>query len=259
MTVAEDRQHIFTGVAVALATLFNDELDVDYAATAQHAQNLVSAGVRAVVVAGTSGEPETLSDDERLRLLDAVLDAVGGQAPVIMGAGLPSARQAAGFATQANKRNVDAIVARSPRGVADPVPFYQSVANAIGQTPLLGYHYPAVSPPGIPLDALSKSPIVGVKDSSADPERVLATLNSFDGSVYLGTATLLLMAGQLGCAGAILQLANAHPEVCADAFAGGAKAQRELYDLHLASKNFPRGIKQLMAARFGTSLASRLG
>jgi dihydrodipicolinate synthase/N-acetylneuraminate lyase len=257
--VAEDSQQIFTGVAVALATLFNDRLDVDYEMTAQHARNLVSSGVRAVVVAGTTGEPETLSDEERLRLLDAVLDAVEGQAPVIMGAGLPSARQAAGFAVEANQRNVDAILARSPRAVADPVPFYQAVADAIGQTPLLAYHYPAVSPPGIPLDALCRAPVVGVKDSSADPERLLATLNSFAGDVYVGNATLLLMAGQLGCAGAILQLANAHPEVCADAFAGDAKAQRALYDLHMASKNFPRGIKQLMAARFGTSLASRLG
>ncbi|MBO0867282.1 MAG: dihydrodipicolinate synthase family protein [Micromonosporaceae bacterium] len=257
--MADQNRPIFTGVAVALATLFTDELEVDYEATARHARSLVSAGVRAVVVCGTTGEPEALSDEERLELLDAVLDAVGGQVPVIMGAGLPSARQAATFAARVRTRAIAAILARSPRGVPDPVPFYQAVATSVGDTPLLAYHFPATAPPGIPLDALSRAPIAGVKDSSADPARLLATLDAYDGCVYLGSAVLLLMGSQLGCAGAILQLANSHPELCAEAFAGQPKAQREVYSLHARSRNFPHGIKELMAARFGTSLAARLG
>jgi 4-hydroxy-tetrahydrodipicolinate synthase len=258
MTVSNKTQEIFTGVAVALTTLFNDELDVDYEATAKHAQQLVSAGVRAIVVCGTTAEPDTLSDDEKLGLLDAVLDAVG-VTPVIMGAGLPSARQAGAFAAQASRRKVAGIIARSPRGVADPIPFYQHVAESIGDTPLLAYHFPAVSPPGIPVEALAKSPVIGVKDSSGDVGRLLATLDAYEGDVYVGAPTLLLLAAQLGCAGGILQLANAFPEMCAEAFAGQAKAQRELYSFYTKSKaDFPRGIKELMAQRFGTSQATRL-
>jgi 4-hydroxy-tetrahydrodipicolinate synthase len=251
-------QKIFTGAAVALTTLFTDDLEVDYEATAKHAQHLVSAGIPAVVVCGTSAEPETLSDDERLGLLDAVLDAVG-QTPVIMGASLPSARQSGAFAALVNQRKVAAVIARSPRGLADPIPFYNHVAGSIGDTPLLAYHFPAAAPPGIPVDALAKSPVVGVKDSSGDVERLLATLDAFDGDVYVGSPILLLLAGQLGCAGGILQVANAFPELCLEAFAGQAKAQRELFTFHTRSKaDFPRGIKELMAQRSGTSLATRL-
>lgn len=258
-TLTRESPGIFAGVGVALVTLFDDDLEVDYATTAQHARHLVSAGVRAVVVCGTSGEPETMSYAERLMLLDAVLDCVGGDVPVVMGAGLPSAKQAAEFAAQANERAVAGIVARSPRGAKDPAPFYDAVAAAIGDTALLAYHFPQVAPPGIPIDALPKLPVVGLKDSSGDPERLLATLDVFEGDVYTGSATLLLLAGQLDCAGAILQLANAFPELCAEAFAGRAQAQRALTSPHLRARaDFPAGIKSLMAQRYGTSLASRL-
>jgi 4-hydroxy-tetrahydrodipicolinate synthase len=257
--VSNESLEIFTGVGVALTTLFNDQLDVDYEATARHAQQLVQAGVRAVVVCGTSGEPDTLDEDERLSLLDAVLLAVGNDVPVIMGAGLPSGRQAARFAALANQREVAGIIARSPRGVADPVPFYHQVADAIGDTPLLAYHFPGASPPGIPVEALAQSPVIGVKDSSGDADRLLATLDAFEGHVYVGSPSLLLLAGKLGCSGGILQLANAFPEICADAFAGAAKAQRELFSSYSQSKaSFPKGIKGLMAQRFGTSRATRL-
>ena len=251
---------VFTGVGVALATLFDDDLAVDYDGTARHARRLVDAGLRAVVVCGTTGEPETLGDDERLALLDAVLDAVGGDAPVVMGASLPSGLQSAEFAAKAVERSVAAVLARFPRGAHDPVGYYRRISEAIDDTPLLGYHFPAVAPPGIPLDALPDLRVRGLKDSSGDPERLLATLDTFPGDLYVGAATLLLMAGQLDCTGAILQLANACPELCLGAFAGDAKAQRELTAPHLMTKaEFPRGMKSLMRERFGTSEASRLG
>jgi 4-hydroxy-tetrahydrodipicolinate synthase len=250
---------IFGGVAVALTTLFDDALSVDGQATGEHARRLVEAGIRAVVVCGTTGEPETLDAAERLGLLDAVLDAVGSEVPVIMGVTEPSGRQAAEFVGALPDHGVAGVVARSPRGVADPTDYYQKVSEALGQTPLLAYHFPAVAPPGIPLATLGRLPVVGLKDSSGDPERLLSTLESFDGDVYVGASTLLLMAGALGCEGAILQLANATPELCIAAFEGDASAQRALLDAHLRSKgDFPRGVKSLMNERFGTSPAIRM-
>jgi dihydrodipicolinate synthase/N-acetylneuraminate lyase len=250
---------IFSGVAVALATLFDDRLEVDGRATADHARRLVEAGVRAVAVCGTTGEPETLERYEKLALLDDVLDAVGGDVPVIMGVTEPSGRQASDFAASVADRGVAAVMARSPRGVEDPTDYYVGICEAIDRTPLLAYHFPAVSPPGIPVATLAELPVVGLKDSSGDPERLLATLESFDGDVYVGAATMLVMAGALGCAGAILQLANACPEECSAAFEGDAPAQRRLLATHVSSKtSFPGGVKTLMNQRFGTSRAYRL-
>ncbi|MGH2704720.1 MAG: hypothetical protein ACRDJ4_06415 [Actinomycetota bacterium] len=64
----------------------------------------------------------------------------------------------------------------------------------------------------------------------------------------------------MGCAGAILALANAEPERCAAAFAGDASAQRAIAGPHRRGlTRFPTGIKQLTAERFGTSVATRMG
>ena len=61
------------------------------------------------------------------------------------------------------------------------------------------------------------------------------------------------------CAGAILSLANAEPERCVSAFGGDIVAQGALVQPHLAAhESFPRGLKEMVAARFGTSTACRV-
>jgi 4-hydroxy-tetrahydrodipicolinate synthase len=68
------------------------------------------------------------------------------------------------------------------------------------------------------------------------------------------------MAGPLGCAGAILALANAEPERCIAAFEGDVTAQLSLATAHQqVVAEFPVGIKQLTARRFGTASAARMG
>jgi dihydrodipicolinate synthase/N-acetylneuraminate lyase len=251
----------FTGIGVALVTLFREDGSLDAAATAGLAEQLVEAGVRAVVTAGSTGEAAALSAEERAELLAAVRAALPST-PVIAGTGAPSARQAAELTTAAAARGADAVLVLSPPGAADPRPYYDAVAKAAGDTPVLAYHFPAVSAPGIAVGLLPDLPVVGCKDSSGDPERLLATLGlpGWDGALYTGSSAILALAGPIGCAGAILALANAEPEQCAAAFTGDARAQVALTRSHLASRaSFPRGIKQLTADRFGTSTVARLG
>jgi 4-hydroxy-tetrahydrodipicolinate synthase len=249
----------FTGIGVALATFFDDLGEVDYQATASHAARLAGLGVRAIIVAGTTGEADALTDEERVRLFGAVREAVPGT-PLIAGTGGTCTRQARALTAAAVRAGADAVLARSPRGVSDPSRYYEAVAAAAGSTPVLAYHYPAVSPPGIPLDILVKLPVSGCKDSSGNLERLLATLDRWHGWLYPGSSALLLPAGQLGCPGAILALANAEPELCAAAFAGDADAQRKLVPAHLAAgQDFPHGIKHLIAQRFGTPETARMG
>jgi dihydrodipicolinate synthase/N-acetylneuraminate lyase len=124
---------------------------------------------------------------------------------------------------------------------------------------VLAYHYPKASEPGIPVDVLPKLPVAGLKDSSGDPDRLLAELD-WGKPVYTGSSAILSFAGPLGCAGAILALANVDPEGCIAAFTGDAAAQRRLASAHLASRiDFPRGLKEMMSARFGTSPVCRIG
>jgi dihydrodipicolinate synthase/N-acetylneuraminate lyase len=148
----------------------------------------------------------------------------------------------------------------SPPGANDPQRYYEAVAEAAGGLRVFAYHYPAVSAPGIPLTALAGLPVSGLKDSSADPARMDETISSWDRPVYSGSAAFLPYAASLGCAGAMLALANAKPELCLAAFAGDIRAEMDLLPHHrFVAGRFPSGIKELVAARFGCSARARLG
>ncbi|HZB60508.1 MAG TPA: dihydrodipicolinate synthase family protein [Actinomycetota bacterium] len=251
---------LFTGVGVALATLFDDHGEVDAKATADHAATLVDLGVRAVVVAGSTGEANALTTEERIALLTETRRAVPAGVPVIAGTGGPSARQAAALTRTAREAGADAVLALCPPRNNDPRPYYDAVAEAAGDLPALAYHFPQTAPPGIPVDALADLPVQGMKDSSGDPERLLAELAVFERPVWVGAAPMVLMAGSLGLPGAILAVANVDPEHAIAAFAGDPTAQRALFPAHKRVKSrFPYGLKDAIADRFGTSRATRLG
>ena len=251
---------LFTGVGVALATLFDEAGELDAKATAGHAATLVELGVRAVVVAGSTGEAAALTPEERIDLLSEVRRAVGAEIPVVAGTGAPSARQAAALTRAARDAGADAVLALCPPRTTDPRPYYEAVAEAAGDLPSLAYHFPQTSPPGIPVEVLPDLPVQGMKDSSGEPERLLAELEVFHRPLYVGAAMILLMAGSLGVPGAILAVANADPEHAIAAFAGDPAAQRALLPAHRKVRHaFPSGLKQAMADRFGTSPATRLG
>ena len=251
---------LFTGVGVALATLFDDDGEVDAKATADLAATLVDLGIRGVVVAGSTGEASALTAGERVALLTETRRAVPPGVPVIAGTGGSSARQAAALTRDAGEAGADAVLALCPPRNNDPRPYYDAVAEAAGGLPALAYHFPQTAPPGIPVEALPDLPIQGMKDSSGDPERLLSELEVFDHPLYVWAAMLVLMAGSLGIAGAILAVANADPEHAIAAFAGDPAAQRALLAAHRRVKaRFPFGLKDAVADRFGTSRSTRLG
>ena len=249
----------FEGVGVALITLFDDDGRLDAQSSADLASKLVAAGLSAVVVAGSTGEAASLDLEERSRLLAAVRATVRS-VPVIAGTGAPSARQAAVYTERAIDDGADAVLVLSPPGTSDPRGYYEIVAKRAGGQPVLAYHFPAVSPPGITVEALSDLPVDGCKDSSGDAQRLLLSATTWDRPLYTGSSALLSFAGPLGCAGAILALANAEPELCMAAFSGDGGAQRLLASAHFtAQATFPGGIKGLTARRFGTSTIRRMG
>ena len=173
---------------------------------------------------------------------------------------MPGAPAGPACSPSAFDAGADAVLVLSPPGVADPRPYYDGVAKVAGDRPVLAYHFPRSSPPGIPVELLPDLPVAGVKDSSGDPERLLRELDTFGGDVYVGSAAMLAMAGVVGAAGAVLALANVDPQACARAFAGDGAAQRALLGSHLAAgRDFPAGLKALVAERFNVSRTVRLG
>jgi 4-hydroxy-tetrahydrodipicolinate synthase len=249
----------FEGVGVALVTLFDRDGALDAPATAAHAARLVDAGIRGLVVAGSTGEAATLEPDERSALLAAVRESVAGRVPVLAGTGAPSTRQAVALSRRAADDGADALLALSPPGTDDARRYYEALVAAV-DVPVLGYHFPAVSPPGIAVDLVAELPIAGLKDSTGDPERLALEADALPVGLYTGSATILLQAGAMGCSGAILALANIDPAGCAQAWDGDGACQRELINGHrVGALAGIAGLKRTLAALHGTSPVTRLG
>ncbi len=250
----------WTGVAVALVTLFDDRGEVAAERTAAHAARLVAAGVRAVLVNGSTGEAAALTDAERVDLVTEVRAACPG-VPVLAGASGEWWRPAAERVAAAVAAGADAVLVAPPRFSGDPAAYFARVAAAAGDAPVLAYHYPGVAGGDVPVDALPSLPVAGIKDSSGDPARLAHELDlDWPGAVHTGSAALLGHARWLGAAGAIVAAANLEPEECVAAWDGDAAAQLRVSRAERASSGrFPGGLKEAMARRFGTPVACRLG
>jgi len=251
----------FIGVGVALVTIFDPDGGVDEVATARHAENLVRRGMRAVLVNGSTGEAGTLSDAERITLIQAVRKAVPAEIPVIAGTGGQTTQVAVELTAAAVEAGADVVLAYPPPGSEQPElqAFFAAASAVASGRPVLAYHVPWVSAPGVPVEALAGLPVAGIKDSSGSADRLLDELAHYQGATYVGSSALLALAGPMGGAGAILALANVEPERCLRAFAGDARAQRELADSHLAVRaGGPAALKRLLAGRSEFSAVSRL-
>jgi 4-hydroxy-tetrahydrodipicolinate synthase len=252
---------LWSGPAVALVTLFDDDRGLAVDATAEHGARLVRAGMRAVVVCGSTGEAAALTDEERVILVRAVRRACP-DVPVVAGASGEWRSQAADRATAAVKAGADAVLVAPPRTSTDLVEYFGHVTDAAGSAPVLAYHFPPTAGGPVPVEALRSLPVHGIKDSSGDPERLLAELDleGWSGSIYVGSAPIVAYAAALGATGAILAAANLAPEDCVAAWNGDISAQRRLLSTHKTCRDrFPHGLKNAMAARFGTPTTARLG
>jgi 4-hydroxy-tetrahydrodipicolinate synthase len=247
---------VFTGVAVALVTFFDEHGHVDAACTSKHALHLAERGVRAIVVAGTTGEASHLSMKERLQLLDAVRAAVPDQVPVVLGTGNLAAGVSVPHLTRRAAEHGAAAALTLPPHHGDVREFFGEVVDAAGAMPVVAYHWPQISQ-GIGIEDLKASKVAGLKDSTGDPERLLEEVTHFHRPIYTGSAAITAYAGQLGCAGAILAAANLEPELCIDAFAGNIEAQKDLLWAHKVSACGAKAIKEELARRHGTSTACR--
>lgn len=198
---------------------------------------------------------------ERLRLFEAVRAAVPPSAGVLLvaGTGAPSTRQARSLTAAARDCGVDAVLARSPRCVR-PLRLLFGRRGGGRRPARIRLPLPGgvtAGHPARPAAVFAGRRLQGLLRRPGPAARHTGSLAG--GWLYVGSAALLLAAGQLGCAGAILAPANAAPELCAAAFGGDPDAQRKLTPAHLASQvGFPRGIKRLAAARFGVSDSARV-
>lgn len=234
---------LFKGIGVALVTYFNDDGSPDVQKTARHAENLAAGGCQAILLAGTTGEFWRLSARDRIELAEAIRERIPS-VPLIIGTGdLDTSRALAITAEVAHANAADALLVLSATDV--PVrEFYKRVSEAAQGTPVIAYHLPALTPPGVDVEALDDLPVTAIKDSSGSADRLGEMLVRKVRSVYVGSANLLLLAGACGADGALVAMANTQLDRCIQAWNGNKDAQRQLMTDHIESLiDFPNRLK----------------
>jgi 4-hydroxy-tetrahydrodipicolinate synthase len=106
----------FTGVGTALVTPFTRNGDLDEAAVRRLARRQIDAGVHFLCPCGTTGETPTLTDAERLRVVEIVAEEANGKVPVLAGAG--------GYDTRELIRSAAEMAQRGASGFLSVTPYY---------------------------------------------------------------------------------------------------------------------------------------
>lgn len=213
------KEPLFTGVCTALVTPFLDG-KVNYPMMEMLLRRQIEAGVKAVVLSGTTGESATLSDEEKLELFRRCKAYVGSEMCVIAGTGSNSTEHAVWLSQEAEKCGVDALLVVSPYyNKATPeglFAHYLSIAHAV-KLPVIIYNVPSRTGVDIPVSVyrrLSRIPnIAGVKESSASIVKTAKTLSECGGElpVWSGNDDMAVPIISLGGQGVISVLSNVLP------------------------------------------------
>ena len=168
----------FTGVCTALVTPFLDG-KVNYPMLDMLLRRQMDAGISAVVVAGTTGEAPTLSDDEKRELIQRAKDYAGDACVIIAGTGSNSTEHAIALSKDAEDAGADGLLVVSPyynKTTPDGlVAHYTAIAHSVS-IPVILYNVPSRTGVDIPVSVyrrLSAIPnIVGVKEAASDITKI---------------------------------------------------------------------------------------
>lgn len=210
---------LFTGACTALVTPFWDE-KINYPMLEQLLKRQIDAGIEAVVIAGTTGESPTLSDEEKLELFRRSKDYVGNRCKIIAGTGSNSTEHTAELSKAAEETGVDGLLIVSPyynKATPDGLfAHYLAAAHPVS-LPIIIYNVPSRTGVDIPVSVykrLSRIPnIVGVKEASTDITKTARIIRECGGdfSVWSGNDDMITPVMSLGGKGIISVLSNVLP------------------------------------------------
>lgn len=220
------------GCLSAIPTQFNDT-GIDEQALAAHAIWMIDRGCSGIVVCGTTGESATMSNDEKIRAMNVVSEAVGSRAMVIGGAGNNSTSESLEFVERVCKETrVDAIMSVVPYYTKPPQEGIRQHFRAIADKstlPMIVYNVPGrtvVSMSEETILTLFDHPnIVACKEASGDIHFAGKLVRQLDGRGTLlsgddGTSAAFVA---IGGHGVISVASNVAPRIVSDA----VKAARE--------------------------------
>jgi 4-hydroxy-tetrahydrodipicolinate synthase len=208
------------GIYPASTTQFNADQSLNLAATLQHVEKMLAAGMHGMIMLGSVGENTTLEYAEKLDVLKAAVEQVRRRVPVVTGVAETTTRLACRFAQDAKKIGVDGLMVL-PAMIykADPretMTHFRTVARAT-DLPILVYNNPPAYgvdiTPAMFADLADEKTLIAIKESS-DNIRRITDIKNVCGDRYIlmsGVDDLVLESVMLGSVGWVSGLVNAFP------------------------------------------------
>jgi 4-hydroxy-tetrahydrodipicolinate synthase len=197
-------------VLTAIVTPFDRDGQVDYDAFRRLALHLLDHGSDGFVVAGTTGEAPTLSDDERFELFRVAVDTVGGRGTVVAGTGTYSTAHSIHLTERAHELGVDGFLVVTPyynkpppRGIVE---HFKAVAAA-SDKPIVVYNIPARVVINIEPETMCElaeiETVAAVKQANDDLEQARRILAETDLDLYAGDDNIIYPFLELGGVGGV--------------------------------------------------------
>ena len=211
---------LWRGVFPAATTEFHADQTLDLPSTAKHLDAMIRAGVHGMIVLGTVGENCSLEYGEKLEVIRAAKDAIGGRVPLLTGVAECTTATACRFACDAKKAGVDGLMVL-PAMVykadgREAMAHFRAVAKAT-DLPIMVYNNPvsyAVDiTPAMFAEMADEPKFVAIKESSENVRRI-TDLRNVCGDRYIvmgGVDDLALESVMLGATGWVSGLVNAFP------------------------------------------------
>jgi 4-hydroxy-tetrahydrodipicolinate synthase len=228
-------------ILTAMVTPFGPDGEVNEDATRRLARHLVDHGSDGLVVCGTTGESPTMSDKEKLRLFDIVIDEVGGDASVIAGTGSNDTAHSVHLTEQASRRDVDAVLVVTPYYNKPPraglVAHFRAVAESTDK-PVMLYNIPGRTLINLEPDLLARlgevDNIVAVKQANDDMEHAKRVISEAGLQLYAGDDNLLRPFAEIGGSGGVTVTSHLFGEQMKEMYeaarAGDSEHAREIDD-----------------------------
>jgi 4-hydroxy-tetrahydrodipicolinate synthase len=205
----------FGQVLVALVTPFTADGEVDWPAVEKHMDDVITAGADGIVVTGTTGETSTLTDPEKIRLVEVGKDVAAGRAKIITGGGSNETAHAIELAKHSEKAGADGNMIVTPYynkpTQAGVLTHFRMIADAT-DLPVILYDIPGRA--GIPiayetiLRAAKHPNILAIKDAKGDFAQASRVLNQTDLLYFSGDDPNVLPHLAIGATGLIGVTAN---------------------------------------------------
>ena len=229
------KKTIFTGSATALITPFTAS-GVDYEAYGRLLEDQIAAGTDALVVCGTTGEPATMTYEERDEVLRFAIEKINHRVPVIVGTGSNATHIAVSNSIKAYEAGADAVLVVTPYyNKCTQEGLYQHFKAVCEATPLpvICYNVPGRTGVNIKPETLARlaelETLTAIKEASGNMDQIteMAALAGDKIDIYSGDDGIVLPILSVGGKGVISVASNLLPAevhtMCADFFAGNTQ------------------------------------